>query len=545
MAGSEESQMEKISNNLSNLTGINPTRTNKKSSFSKNYLLNNPIQDKVQFGSDEPKSTEEVPLKKKHKALKWIIGSSIAILAGLIALKIHDSKDTQKLINDIEKDLNKDLDLDIKLNPIEDFEFKPNSSGKSGSKTSNAGGNFNSKTNYNKDIKDNDDFINNCNTSKNRSNEQTRKAKAETDATKEQLNNAKAKTTEAENLLNNINSFQQKLNNTITSKSLEELKRDIRAQKPLITNFENPSEIVDKHFRDWNEIYDEDLLINTYAYVKKMQPEIKNPIEAEKNRQCSIHLLGKLNETVDKNTADKSLMAFKKSFTKQKINEEVDDLLDHYFGKVELQPEDTKSLHIRTRQELKKMCEYSFIDIPHLSFTNNLNDVADTYLREIEYIHIKNGVISEDGKKLLKMAELLNNKAIEINNTMKTDTNYMIDGLKLIKTKIEEFKAGKFKSKSEQEWNYQNKNYTFKTSAQKQCINTFKKYLKQSEIKIEELENYDALDSLDLTKESDKKLLKKVYRKLSFKYHPDPNQGDKEAEEAFKEISDAYGKLSA
>ncbi|MCK5055359.1 MAG: DnaJ domain-containing protein, partial [Candidatus Aminicenantes bacterium] len=38
--------------------------------------------------------------------------------------------------------------------------------------------------------------------------------------------------------------------------------------------------------------------------------------------------------------------------------------------------------------------------------------------------------------------------------------------------------------------------------------------------------------------------IKKAYRQLALKYHPDRNQGNPEAEEKFKEASDAYSVLA-
>ncbi len=50
----------------------------------------------------------------------------------------------------------------------------------------------------------------------------------------------------------------------------------------------------------------------------------------------------------------------------------------------------------------------------------------------------------------------------------------------------------------------------------------------------------DYYEVLGVDRNADKDTLKKAYRKLAVKYHPDRNPGDKEAEEKFKEATEAY-----
>ena len=54
----------------------------------------------------------------------------------------------------------------------------------------------------------------------------------------------------------------------------------------------------------------------------------------------------------------------------------------------------------------------------------------------------------------------------------------------------------------------------------------------------------DYYEVLGLTKGADAAAIKKAYRKLAKKYHPDMNPGDAEAEKKFKEVTEAYTVLS-
>ena len=57
-------------------------------------------------------------------------------------------------------------------------------------------------------------------------------------------------------------------------------------------------------------------------------------------------------------------------------------------------------------------------------------------------------------------------------------------------------------------------------------------------------EKRDYYEVLGVSRSADDNTIKKAYRKLAKKYHPDTNGGDPKAEQKFKEVTEAYNVLS-
>ncbi len=54
----------------------------------------------------------------------------------------------------------------------------------------------------------------------------------------------------------------------------------------------------------------------------------------------------------------------------------------------------------------------------------------------------------------------------------------------------------------------------------------------------------DYYETLGVSRDADEAEIKKAYRQLALQYHPDRNRGDKQSEERFKEVNEAYSVLS-
>ncbi|MDB2497362.1 DnaJ domain-containing protein, partial [Verrucomicrobiales bacterium] len=54
------------------------------------------------------------------------------------------------------------------------------------------------------------------------------------------------------------------------------------------------------------------------------------------------------------------------------------------------------------------------------------------------------------------------------------------------------------------------------------------------------MEKRDYYEVLEVSRDADGTTIKKSYRKLAIRFHPDKNPDDPEAEDKFKEIGEAY-----
>lgn len=73
---------------------------------------------------------------------------------------------------------------------------------------------------------------------------------------------------------------------------------------------------------------------------------------------------------------------------------------------------------------------------------------------------------------------------------------------------------------------------------------SIQKELRRAEIELKKSQRKDFYKILGVPKDADDNQIKKAYRRLAIQYHPDKNPGNLEAENKFKDISEAYETLS-
>lgn len=499
--------MERINSALA-FKSNNVAKSNSEKSQTKNPNLKEPVKDSLNISNKKPTK------KKNNNDLKWILGLAGGITAIAIAIRLHKSS---------------------KLSSFQPYE---SSAAKNPTTSS---GSYKSEKGYSSKFKD---------------------TKSDYQKTIDDIERKNRKHERA------VRDFKDEFKDTLANKSLEDLKKDLQAWNKNITDFDKPSKIVEDHFNDWIVNYDEDHFINMYAFIKKQQPHIKDPIEAERSRHCGTFILGRLKSMLlysDKNVVVKM---DKYDFIEKQLNKEVDELLDYHFGKSGINNTGTK-IPTEVRDKIKRDAKFTNSCVaPYQGFCLNMNEGANYSLDEILNKHVINNNLSEKGKELLYTAEILNKKANELSNKMGSTNDHIKIELGTTAKTINNFKKGKYEPGRNDFWEdyFKKKHQSYSSSyesnssqgssqgsshSQDSSSSSGKSYNKNSynTYTKENIEDESAnifkqygedLGDINKLKEEE---LKKAYRRLALKHHPDKNPNDKQAHEKFVEIQNAYEAL--
>ena len=331
--------------------------------------------------------------------------------------------------------------------------------------------------------------------------------------------------------------LEKEFDDSINDKKNEQITKDLKDALPEIDFSNKLSDIVENIFEgDGKDMFSsisaknvpDESLRDLYAKLKKEIKLEKDPTEIEKNKQATIFLLSKIKSNLLNNNIADGYDKYK--ILEKKIYKITDELINTHFNssisKTEFIPDSLIS-------KIKHNCSFGMYAQPNAAFTQSLNETAEELLKEIKNTHIKDNKVTDEGKKLLSYAEILNNKAAELSKkTQINESKYSSTrNTSYTKRTINNFKEGNFKSGYDQFWDdyfnnsskgsySNNKKYT-NTDIQQASIDTFKKYG-------EDLGNIN-----DLTEEK----ITKAYRKLSMKYHPDKNPGNEDATKTMQSIN--------